>query len=137
MFRVGGEVVKERSDDGVDDSNIVEAQDLVQHGRLRNRICDQTQHAQLLLETFAYLEERGAMPARSKTIKTRYERVAGSHTVELGSFRHTPMRRLRSQIRVVTSCSNASATRLEQLTQWGVMRDLWLVVSENTRHGGV
>jgi len=49
---------------------------------LRKRIRDQTQHAQLLLETLAYLEERGATPARSKTIKTRYERVADPHAVD-------------------------------------------------------
>jgi len=66
----------------VDDSHIGEAQNLVQRGRLRNRIRDQTQHAQLLLETLAYLEERGATPARSKTIKTRYERVADPHAVD-------------------------------------------------------
>ena len=82
LLRVGGEVAKKRGDDGVDDSHIVEAQDLVQRGRLRNRIRDQTQHAQLLLETLAYLEDRGETPARSKTIKTRYESVADSHAVD-------------------------------------------------------
>ncbi|WP_237738315.1 hypothetical protein [Halorubrum sp. T3] len=81
LFRVGGEVAKKRGDDGVDDSHIIEAQDLVQRGRLRNWIREQTEHAQLLIEPPAYLEERGATPARSKTIKTRYERVADSHAV--------------------------------------------------------
>lgn len=60
---------KKRRDDGVDDSHIVETQDLVQRGRLRNQIRDQTQHAQLLLETLGYLEERGTTRAQSKTIK--------------------------------------------------------------------
>jgi Cdc6-like AAA superfamily ATPase len=69
LFRVGGEVAKKRGDDGGDDSHIVEAQDPVQRGRLRNRIRDQTQHAHLLLETLASLEELGTTPARSKTIK--------------------------------------------------------------------
>ena len=81
LLRVGGEVAKKQGDDRVDDSHIVEAQELVQRGRLRNRIRDQTQHAQLLLETLAYLEQREKTPARSKTIKTRYESVADSHAV--------------------------------------------------------
>ena len=82
LLGVGGEVAKKRGDDRADDSHIVEAQELVQRGRLRNRIRDQTQHAQLLLETLAYLEEREQTPARSKTIKTRYETVADSHAVD-------------------------------------------------------
>lgn len=82
LLRVGGEVAKKHGDSRIDDSHIVEAQELVQRGRLRNRIRDQTQHAQLLLETLAYFEEREETPARSKTIKTRYESVANSHAVE-------------------------------------------------------
>ena len=35
-----------------------------------------------MLETLAYLEERGETPARSKTTKTRYENVADSHAVD-------------------------------------------------------
>jgi len=69
LLKIGGEVGKKRGDDAINDSHVVEAQDLVQHGRLRSRIRDQTEHAQLLFETLAYLEERGATPARSKTIK--------------------------------------------------------------------
>lgn len=65
LLKVGGEVAKKRDDDG-DDSHIGEAQNLVQHGRLRNRIRDQTQHAQLLFETLASLDERGATPVWSK-----------------------------------------------------------------------
>jgi len=75
-------VAKRNEDDRVDDSHIVEAQELVQRGRLRNRIRDQTQHAQLLLGTLAYLDERGETPARSKTVKTWYESVADSHAVD-------------------------------------------------------
>ena len=37
---------------------------------------------QLLFEPLAYLEERGATPARSKTIKARYEQVTESHAVD-------------------------------------------------------
>ncbi|WP_256545684.1 orc1/cdc6 family replication initiation protein [Halobellus inordinatus] len=81
LLRVGGEVAKNQGDDCVDDTHIVEAQELVQRGRLRNRIRDQTQHAQLLLETLAYIEQRKQSPARSKAIKTRYEDVADSHAV--------------------------------------------------------
>jgi orc1/cdc6 family replication initiation protein len=82
LLRVGGEVAKKQEADSVDDSHIVAAQELVQRGRLRNRIRDQTQHAQLLLETLAYLEQQEETLARSKTIKTRYERVADSHAVD-------------------------------------------------------
>jgi len=82
LLRVGGEVAKKQDDSRVDDSHIIEAQELVQRGRLRNRIRDQTQHAQLLLETLAYLEEQEETPARSKTIKTRYETVVDSHAVD-------------------------------------------------------
>jgi orc1/cdc6 family replication initiation protein len=81
LLRVGGEVAKKQDADTVDDSHIIEAQELVQRGRLRNRIRDQTKHAQLLLETLAYLEQQQETLARSKTIKTRYERVADSHAV--------------------------------------------------------
>jgi glutamate synthase domain-containing protein 1 len=49
---------------------------------LRNRIRDQTQYAHLLLEMLASLEQRGATLAKSKTIKTRYERVANAHAVD-------------------------------------------------------
>lgn len=82
LLRVGGEVAKKQDDNRVDDSHIIETQELVQRGRLRNRIRDQTQHAQLLLETLAYLEEQKETPTRSKTIKTRYETVADSHAVD-------------------------------------------------------
>ena len=51
-------------------------------GRLRNQIQDQTQYAHLLLEMLASLEQRGATLAKSKTIKTRYERVANAHAVD-------------------------------------------------------
>ena len=57
LLRVGGEVARRSDADRVDDSHIVKAQELVQRGRLRNRIEDQTQHAQLLLETVAYIEQ--------------------------------------------------------------------------------
>jgi len=82
LLRVGGEVAKKHGDSRVDDDHIIEAQELVQRGRLRNRIRDQTQHAQLLLETLAHLENRDETPARSKTIKTRYVSIADSHIVD-------------------------------------------------------
>lgn len=82
LLRVGGEVAKKHGDSRVDDDHIIEAQELVQRGRLRNRIRDQTQHAQLLLETLAHLENRDETPARSKTIKTRYVSIADLHIVD-------------------------------------------------------
>ena len=81
LLRVGGEVAKKQDAASVDDSHIVEAEELVQRGRLRNRIRDQTQYAQLLLETLAYLKQQETL-ACSKTIKTLYERVADTHTVD-------------------------------------------------------
>jgi len=82
LLRVGGEVATRCDDERVDDSHIVKAQELVQRGRLRNRIRDQTQHAQLLLETVAYIEQHGESPVRSRAIKDRYEAVAESHAVD-------------------------------------------------------
>ncbi|QDX41020.1 orc1/cdc6 family replication initiation protein [Salarchaeum sp. JOR-1] len=79
LLRVGAEVAEKNGDTQVTDAHITDAQELVQRGRLSNRIRDQTQHAQYILETLAYLDREGETPARSKTIKTRYEQVAQSH----------------------------------------------------------
>ncbi|MDL0126526.1 orc1/cdc6 family replication initiation protein [Halobacterium salinarum] len=82
LLRVGGEVAKRHGDTYIDDTHLTEAQELVQRGRLSNRIRDQTQHAQFLLETVAYLEQRGKTPTRSKEIKTQYEEIAESHAAD-------------------------------------------------------
>jgi cell division control protein 6 len=81
LLRVGGKVATKQGDTCVQDAHIRDAQERVQRGRLRNRIRDQTQHAQLLLETLAYLEQQSETPARSKTIKAQYEDVADSYAV--------------------------------------------------------
>jgi archaeal cell division control protein 6 len=78
LLRVGGEVAERRDDGCVTDEHIETARELVQRGRLVNRIRDQTDHAQYILETIARLEERGDTPVRSKEVQERYEQVAQS-----------------------------------------------------------
>lgn len=79
LLRVGAEVAEREGHEVVDDSHIEDARTLVQRGRLRNKIRDQTEHAQYILETIAKLEERGEVPARSKEIQEGYERVADAY----------------------------------------------------------
>ncbi|GGN23598.1 orc1/cdc6 family replication initiation protein [Halarchaeum nitratireducens] len=78
MLRVGAEVAEENGDLQVTDAHISDAQERVRRGRLQNRIRDQTQHAQYVLETIALLEQRDRAPTRSKEIKEHYEGVAES-----------------------------------------------------------
>ncbi|MCU4744268.1 orc1/cdc6 family replication initiation protein [Halobacteria archaeon AArc-m2/3/4] len=82
LLRVGAEVAEKAGDTRVVDDHIENARTLVQRGRLRNRIRDQTQHAQYILETVAHLENRGQTPVRSKTIRANYEDVATSWASE-------------------------------------------------------
>ena len=63
----------------VTDAHIEAARDRVQRGRLENKIRDQTEHAQYILEATANLQTNGEVPARSKEIQRTYERVADSH----------------------------------------------------------
>ncbi|RZV10866.1 orc1/cdc6 family replication initiation protein [Natrinema hispanicum] len=79
LLRVGAEVTEKQGDDIVCDDHIEDARTLVQRGRLRNRIRDQTEHAQYILETIAKLEKRKEVPARSKTIQDGYEQVADAY----------------------------------------------------------
>jgi len=82
LLRVGAEVAEKEGDDRVEDTHIRNARELVQRGRLSNRIRDQTQHAQFILETIAHLEKEGNNPSRSKDIQTHYESVALSWASE-------------------------------------------------------
>ncbi|RKD95119.1 orc1/cdc6 family replication initiation protein [Halopiger aswanensis] len=79
LLRVGAEVAEREGDETVTDDHIEDARTLVQRGRLRNKIRDQTEHAQYILETIAKLEERNEVPARSKEIQEGYERVAEAY----------------------------------------------------------
>jgi orc1/cdc6 family replication initiation protein len=79
LLRVGADVAKKAGDSCVEEDHIKDAQDLVQRGRLSNRIRDQTQHVQYILEATAHLKEQGRTPSRSKDIKKYYEKVADSH----------------------------------------------------------
>lgn len=76
LLRVGGEVALRQGADRVTDEHIGEARERVQRGRLKNRIRDQTDHAQYILEAIAYLEQRGETPVRSKEVGDVYEEVA-------------------------------------------------------------
>lgn len=76
LLRVGGEVAEREDDSCVTDEHIKDARELVQRGRLSNRIRDQTDHAQYILETIAHLEEGGETPVRSKKIQENYEQIA-------------------------------------------------------------
>lgn len=82
LLREGGEVAKREEDDCVTDAHITDARERVQRGRLRNRIRDQTDHAQYILEAIARLAQQGETPVRSKQIQERYEGVADSWAAE-------------------------------------------------------
>lgn len=76
LLRAGGEVAIRQDVDCVTDEHIGEARERVQRGRLKNRISDQTDHAQYILEAVAYLERQQETPARSKEIQDMYNEVA-------------------------------------------------------------
>ncbi|GAA0676573.1 orc1/cdc6 family replication initiation protein [Natronoarchaeum mannanilyticum] len=78
LLRVGGEVALRQGANRVTDEHIGEARERVQRGRLKNRISDQTDHAQYVLEAIAYLEQREKTPVRSKEIQDVYEEVASA-----------------------------------------------------------
>lgn len=82
LLRVGAEVAEKAGDDCVKDTHITDARKKVQRGRLENRVRDQTQHAQFILETVALLELENETPARSKAIRDMYEHVAESWASE-------------------------------------------------------
>lgn len=89
LLRMGAEVAERNGDPCITDDHIDEARELVQRGRLKNRIRDQTQHAQLILEAIARLQTQGKVPVRSKVIKRQYESVANS-------WNHDPLTTLKS-----------------------------------------
>ncbi len=82
LLRVGSEVAEKNGELCVTDKHIEEARELVQRGRLSNRIRDQTEHTQLILETIARLDKQGNKRVRSKTIQSHYETVAASWGVD-------------------------------------------------------
>jgi len=79
LLRVGAEVAEKAGEEQVAERHLKEARELVQRGRLSNRIRDQTRHTQYILETIARLQKRDETPARSKAIQAHYEQVAASH----------------------------------------------------------
>jgi len=79
LLRVGAEVAERTGEEVVTDDHIEEARMRVQRGRLQNKIRDQTEHAQYILETVAKFEERDEVPVRSKAIQKKYEQIADAH----------------------------------------------------------
>ncbi|GAB6878893.1 DNA replication protein Orc8 [Halorubrum gandharaense] len=79
FLRVGSEVAEREGDGRVTDDHIETARSLVQRGRLQNKIRDQTEHAQYILEAIATLEEDDELPARSKEVQETYESVAAAY----------------------------------------------------------
>ncbi|MFC7192800.1 orc1/cdc6 family replication initiation protein [Halocatena marina] len=76
LLSTGGDLAEDRNDEVVTDDHIHSAETRVQRGRVRNKIRDQTPHAQLILEAVARLESSDETPVRSKSIQSTYERVA-------------------------------------------------------------
>ncbi len=79
LLRVGAEIAERTGEEVVTDDHIDEARIRVQRGRLQNKIRDQTEHAQYILETVAKFEEQREVPVRSKTIQKKYEQVADAY----------------------------------------------------------
>lgn len=76
LLRTGGDIAEDQGDDVVTDDHIHAAETRVQRGRVRNKIRDQTPHAQLILEAVAQLEASEETPVRSKAIQQMYEQIA-------------------------------------------------------------
>ena len=79
LLRVGAELAERNGEMPVTDEHVETAREQVQRGRLENKIRDQTEHGQYILEAIANLQSRGAVPARSKEIQRTYEEVADAH----------------------------------------------------------
>ncbi|ELZ76252.1 cell division control protein 6-like protein [Haloferax gibbonsii ATCC 33959] len=94
LLRVGAKVAEKNEDRKVEDDHIESAKELVQRGRLSNRVRDQTDHAQYILETIAHLEQQKKTPARSKDIKAYYEKV----TTEWGSEPLTTLKSIQDHL---------------------------------------
>jgi orc1/cdc6 family replication initiation protein len=78
LLREGGDLAEERDANSITDEHIEEARDAVRRGRITARIREQTDHAQLILEAVAHLDNRDETPAKSKRIKSAYEDVASN-----------------------------------------------------------
>ncbi|WP_241658462.1 AAA family ATPase [Halorubrum sp. BOL3-1] len=79
LLRVGAELAERNGEAPVTDEHVDTARERVQRGRVANKIRDQTEHAQYILEAIANLQANGTVPARSKEIQRTYEQVADSH----------------------------------------------------------
>jgi Cdc6-like AAA superfamily ATPase len=89
LLRVGAEAAERQGDGRVTEVHIDDARTLVKRGRLENKIRDQTEHAQYILEAIATLEMSNSVPARSKSIRETYEIIADAHAA-------TPLSTLKS-----------------------------------------
>ena len=63
---VGVDLAERNGETLVMDDHIESARNRVQRGRLENKIRDQTEHGQYILEAIANLQTRGEVPALSK-----------------------------------------------------------------------
>ncbi|EMA18019.1 cell division control protein 6-like protein [Haloarcula amylolytica JCM 13557] len=79
LLRVGAELAERNGETSVMDDHIEAAREQVQRGRLEDKIRDQTEHAQYILEAIANLQTQDEVPARSKELQQTYEQVADSH----------------------------------------------------------
>jgi cell division control protein 6 len=89
LLRKGGEIAGREEDDTITDDHIKEARNEVRRGRLRDKISDQSTHAQLVLEAMAELEDANETPARSKEVMSEYKYVADQRE-------HEPLSTLKS-----------------------------------------
>ncbi len=82
LLREGGDLAEERGASKITGEHIDDAREAVRRGRITHRIREQTDHAQLILESVARLEHEDNTPAKSKRIKTAYEHVAHSRDTD-------------------------------------------------------
>lgn len=76
LLRKGGEIAERDDNPTITEAHINAARDAVRRGRLKDKISDQSSHAQLVLEAMARLEDNGDTPARSKEVMSSYQDVA-------------------------------------------------------------
>ena len=92
------------------DDYIEAARNRIQHGRLENKIRDQTEYTQYILEAIANVQTRGEVPALSEGSQRTYERVADSHTASpLSALKsiHDPL----SDLHILDSSDATNRTR--------------------------
>ncbi|MFB6127755.1 MAG: orc1/cdc6 family replication initiation protein [Halolamina sp.] len=72
LLREAGDLAESERADAVGQEHVEAAKDRVKRGRIEDKIREQTDHAQFVLEAIARLERHGEAPARSKHIRVAY-----------------------------------------------------------------